>query len=535
MRHIVVMNEGVSKSALMEDYNVIRNSPSPRRFIADMTEEEAVSLRLNEDVLAVENIEDVALKIVDDGSVQRDSSIPGPGPIDINAKNWGRMRHSSPTNPFSAIETLHTEVFDPIYEGEGVDMVFVASTMVNIDNEGYKTEGVSRIQEFQWNTLIGMEDMATIDYSERPTSIHAESVLAIACHNDYGWATRAEIYIIPRSQESTPTDYFDAARCFHQQKGNSRPTVCFAAFGAEISSVGISESVYYRGVDYTEYNHIPLSAGWGSLRTALRFGLSAKTKDHSIHYFSQTAQELTDAGVHLVVSAGNKSQKYDVPGGVDYDNARLQYGIRKYYCRPTSLASSDTILVANLASAFDEAFEGEYLWATSSRGPRVDCCAAGTYIPIVSPAGNYSATGTSFSCPQIAGMLGVVLGKYPSTTPAQSRKFFREIAIGTDTLVGTSPSMYVANDSSGDLRYWEHPTALRGYSGNIAYLDPTLPFDPSTITDTSITYPADLTTSTLPSGGDWNITEPADGKLQFTTGQIQTILDLAVSGLEIEL
>ena len=105
-------------------------------------------------------------------------------------------------------------------------------------------------------------------------------------------------------------------------------------------------------------------------------------------------------------------------------------------------------------------------------------------------------------------MAACVLGKYPTTTPAQLRKYFRDHAVGTDTLydTGTQP---IPSSNVGDSPYYSDTLGLRGYSGKIAYLDPNLAFNPSTISNTSIT-----STETV----------SADNKINYTIAQINTKL-----------
>jgi subtilisin family serine protease len=122
--------------------------------------------------------------------------------------------------------------------------------------------------------------------------------------------------------------------------------------------------------------------------------------------------------------------------------------------------------------------------------------------------GEYEATGTSFASPNIGGMAACVLGKYPTTTPAQLRKYFRDTAIGTDTLYSSSTTP-APSSNIGDSVYFEDSLCLKGYSGNIAYLDPSLSFDPSTISNTTIT-----STETVGSSN----------RINFTVGEINTKL-----------
>ena len=91
----------------------------------------------------------------------------------------------------------------------------------------------------------------------------------------------------------------------------------------------------------------------------------------------------------------------------------------------------------------------------------------------------------------------LVLEKYPTTTPAQMRKFFREEAISSEKLYDGKTELTTDLGDFGDPEYFGDGLSCQGYSSNITYLDPTLPFDPSTqyASDVTITYPADTTTT----------------------------------------
>ena len=105
-------------------------------------------------------------------------------------------------------------------------------------------------------------------------------------------------------------------------------------------------------------------------------------------------------------------------------------------------------------------------------------------------------------------MACLVLQKYPTTTPAQMRKFFREHAISSEKLFDSNRKPLENTNEFGDSTYFDDVFGLQGYSGNIAYLDPLLPFDPSTITDTTVVS-----------------TEPTiSGRLNFSISEINTKL-----------
>ncbi len=252
--------------------------------------------------------------------------------------------------------------------------------------------------------------------------------------------------------------------------------------------------------------------------------LSHGTKYYTHHL---PIEEMTAAGVHHVSAAGNYNNKIALSDNIDYNNGvitlfPLPYGsgAGEYYRpwvfyplhRPDLHQQGDTIVCASLGSQFSvdsNLNNKETMSYFSSRGDRVDTCAAGENIYMtLYTNGSYEASGTSFASPNVGGMAACVLGRYPTTTPAQLRKYFREHAIGTDTLydTGTQPA---ASSNIGDAPYFEDALGLKGYSGNIAYLDPLIAFDPRTISDTSIT-----STETVSS----------NNKVNFTVSQINTKL-----------
>ena len=503
--------------------NVINEQNSnPLFFIAECTDEQVNALKLNENVTSVESVESIKESEVNDATravnnlgrtskSYAQASVYGDG-------NWGLIRHNNDANPYTSTDTQVNNNYTYNYDGSGVDIIFLAAEMPDVDNSEYKTSGISRIQQLQWNTLPNMSGMETISYTDDPATgdtKHAEACLAIACSNTYGWATGANIYIIPRDQVGTSTDYFDAAKEFHLKKisdaagGTYRPTIFFASYGYSAPSNTQSEFEYdFRGTTFTTYQGMSLKnrahePGVGGMplasigaRTSFKYGLGQTSA------IATAAQALSDAGVITVYSAGNEAQKCDHPNGTDWNNRILNTNTNDYfyYNRGSAQWADDSIIVANLSSRFDTfGDDKEELYQGSNRGPRVDCAAAGNRIDMsdnINQSGA-SVSGTSFACPQIAGMAALVLERYPTTTPAQMRKFFRDEAISSESLRDGKTALTTDLGDHGDPDYFNDGLNLQGYSGNITYLDPTLPFDPSSeyASDVTITYSADTTTT----------------------------------------
>tara|TARA_R110000751_G_scaffold93960_1_gene183425 strand:- start:1901 stop:3574 length:1674 start_codon:yes stop_codon:yes gene_type:complete len=504
-------------------------------FIARLSEEQVITLRNDSRVIGVDNMMEAAESIEDDGdntlSAHRvraslsSSTTPGRG-------NWGLKRHTSLTNNFAAEDTDYAMGFSypqtaagADIDGTGVDIVACLGQVPDVTNLGYQTNSVSRIERFQWNTLPGLSALSAIDYTtpgqtaSSSSRIHSEAVLAFACHNTYGWAKGAKIYIMPRSWE-TYAHWWEAVRLFHQAKvaagGTVRPTVMIQSFGynwyeAQYGFI----NVHFRGTDYNSHRGLNGKSGARSrMNETDSFGMPFTIRRSAYVTMETLVANMENQGVFNVVTNGNGNQKLDVPGGVDYNNhiwsARAIASWQStppnppfYTSRQTAQAGPHTIIVGSMQSAFDSIITGrETLSATSPRGPRVDCVMGGVNLTLKAdewggPAGsNYRANGTSFVAPQVGGILAMVLQKYPNTTQAQARKYFRDHAIGTDKLYDPGKPPISDGGDYGDPNHFA-TMSLCGYSGNILYVDPLLSFDPSTITDTTITSPETLSTSKI--------------------------------------
>ena len=437
--------------------------------------------------------------------------------VNFDNKNWGLIRHTSDANPFTSLsyggnpDQSFTYTYDDSHgQGEDVDIIFIVSKMIYTDNAGYKTSGVSRINQFDWRSLTSSPTSVNVDYSTSASrSHHSEAAVACACHNDYGAATKANIYIIPKDQISSSTHYWVLPKLFHQQKGNSNPTMVVNSFG-QTGFIQYVKNITYRGVTYDSIDgenfplaDVPFPTGFYK-QPGLRVPRPA---DNTL------IEEMTDAGVIHIVSAGNQYNKLDVPGGLDYNNSYLKniYRDNHYYNRPT-FANEDTITVGNLHSWFNDGNstvtntgdlkevclrDGEFVYDNSNRGPFVDCYVAGTAIPVKIPNNtNFSlnknalATGTSYSAPTLAGLVSMVLSKYPTTTPAQMRKYLRDIAVSSASLDNPVVLPTVSDGDKGDPAYNQLGTSQNS-NLKITYIDPSLPYDPSGITDATVTYPTE--------------------------------------------
>ena len=581
----IVLNPGYDQTDLYSMVSTVTDELLHRStfFIAECTEEQAEALENHEAVMLcqsdedVPEIEDAVVKRVDYNrdynylSMRKTSATHytsiGPHP----KGNWGLIRHQSQTNN-TTFSTDSYSSYSNSYIGDGVDIILQIASVLHPSDPEFMTSGISRLQtSFQWNSLNGMSTLPNVNYMKSGVNSHAEAVSYITAGNTYGWATGAKLYIWPRDQmneakKKLNSHGWDAFKLFHQQKGNSRPTIVVDAIQWANPFQAAKGSVIFRDNIYSEISPAgaPLTSAdrsgvinsginaygnsdmpkFGSSYTNLWSTIDAKnltdqnkadilayiediTNGNYYTTYIQPVEEMIEAGVHHVSAAGNWNNTIVLPDNIDFNNGALSHfpilvgsndgSTPQPYrfvplCRDDLHLAGDTIVCAALGSQFgvDSGLNNKETFASfTNRGDRVDACAAGDNIYMdLYVNGEYEATGTSFASPNVAGMAACVLGKYPSTTPAQLRKYFRDHAVGTDTLYdsGTQP---VPSSPSGDAPYYSDPLGLRGYSGKIAYLDPNLSFNPSTISNTTIT-----STQTV----------SASNKINFTVSQINAKL-----------
>lgn len=576
----IVLHEGADKQGLYSLVTkVVSDYPHrPKLLLVECTDEQYAVLQNHPDVhhlvdyneMKANNQEvECATKLVSYKRLGSFGVSPTGTTNEVNG-NWGLIRHSSATNNTSFNSQINNATHTYNYDGTGVDIILNIASVLDLADPEFKTNNVTRINQYQWNTLSGMSTLPTVDYSKNGSDInsHAESVSYLAVSNTYGWATGANIYIWPRDQMSivnplNPNDVnslldeygWDCFRLFHQNKTNNRPTVVLdSILYPRIHINSNMKGLMFRDTSYEVINpsgsgKVPITfmnrearggafglwhlntmdnAGYygmtslGSLPTDAEIISFITTPSNDPNYagYVEPIEDMTAAGVHHISAAGNNGVVQSLPDSPDYNNGVLyynstsvtaKYGLFYPTNRPNFVLAGDTIACGALGSSFNEFTDlgtKESLANFSNRGDRVDCCAAGENIVMdLRSNGHYLASGTSFASPQIAGMACMVLEKYPSTTPAQLRKYFREHAVGTDTLYDSGLTM-ASSSEYGDEAWFNDYTSVSGYSGKIAYLDPSITFDPSGITDTTIT--SSLST--------------ADRKLNYTNAQINTKL-----------
>lgn len=461
-----------------------------------------------------------------------------------------------------------------------IDTEFYTNSVTRLQSFQWNTlPGMSALPTIEYNsTLFGRSGASD------STIQHSEAVAYIACSNSYGWATGSNIYVFPRNQMSNagkdPHEYFyDCARLFHEAKAGTanadRPTVVISSFSKKLDTADTARALFFRNEIYAELapgggEKIPvqeISFGSGLDLSALAYGrkygcprsgfidmtaqtnapytltqgeevssygsdmgdhqneLNAMAQDDATYNaeyaaYMEPVKDMTDAGVHHIVAAGNAGAKLCLPTNPDYNNAFIDPltttpdNLHKvyFYNRPGWHVGPDTIVVGALSSnIYDQANSSTYVYTDrdrpspgnissttvfkeiiasfSNKGDRVDTCAAGEniYLNLASLGTSYTyiATGTSFACPQVGGMVAQILQAYPTTSVSDMRKYIRDVATGSPTVddgtyyeaghqrIDVNPPIFRTNVSPtqgspyGDVAYFAKGTDLMGYSGNI--------------------------------------------------------------------
>ena len=376
--------------------------------------------------------------------------------------NWGLLRCTRTSDSWGSGVADVTSNFNYTLTGKGVDVVILDSGITVGHPEWKDEQGNSRLQQINWYSESGLAGTQSVDHYKDYNG-HGSHVASIVAGRTQGWARNARIYAVKMStlQGSegggiSSTDAFDVIRLWHNNKainpntGYKRPTVVNMSFGiiATEGSTSLPSSMQYRGATYTRGVHyntltdIKNNYGW--------MGFPSGASNYYYHsYFSSTyeaeVQDMINAGIHVVVAAGNYNTKIDVHGGLDYDNRWGGYA-DSYYHRGGCPGARYAIVVGNIDINYSSGLERRL--SSSEQGPGVHIYAPGTqilgvsskdkngsnevadtygYSTIADPSdSNYNLfkiSGTSMAAPQVAGLLACVLEVYPSMTPAQAKNW----------------------------------------------------------------------------------------------------------------
>jgi subtilisin family serine protease len=267
---------------------------------------------------------------------------------------------------------------------------------------------------------------------------HGTHVAGICAGKTYGWARNAQIYSIKLATLEGPgdegtgmslSDAMDVLKLWHQNKepdpqtGVKRPTIVNMSWGHIATFTSITGG-NYRGTPWTGTSR---RTDLGMIGSGLTFGVRVSSTDVDV-------SEMTDAGVHVSISAGNWYQKNDVPGGTDYNNYFHRSNLVPiYYHRGGSPHDDLAIRVGSIDTQVRDSLT-EYKSVFSDAGPAVDVWAPGSFVMSACSTTNtyggvayyansgfkqVNISGTSMSAPQVAGVISLYLQLNPWATPSQ--------------------------------------------------------------------------------------------------------------------
>lgn len=372
--------------------------------------------------------------------------------------------------------------------------------------------GGSRVIDYDWSALATRAGIPGVPTGDSiggylgDSNGHGTHVTGTAAGNRQGWAREARIYtlrIFSGTDIATgnvlgsipPNLSARLVRAFHLEKpvdpitGYRRPTIVnnsWAYFSPlrTVSPVQTISQVVCRGVTYspgfavngqTNYTLFP-QVGVVNVNVPLR----VDSVDGDI-------EDAINDGVIYTAAANNFYYKIDLPDGPDWDNYILNNsGQRLYYHRGSTPgasrvympdASPGAICVGNLDNSVENVItlaRREVKNASSSCGPRVDIWAPGTGIlsaykrntiyginssrssprdPRSPPDRDYwlfKISGTSMACPQVTGVLALVLTLNPGWDQTQCLAWLQDNA--TQNALTEEPE-----GSLRDLRYEDLP------------------------------------------------------------------------------
>jgi subtilisin family serine protease len=389
--------------------------------------------------------------------------------------NWGLARCSANTNIYGT-GTSTSVNYEYIADGTGVDVVIMDTGILVNHPEFLYANGTSRVQQIDWYAVTGTSGTMPTNFYTDDIG-HGTSVASVVAGKTMGWAKNAKIYVMNILGTAGTTigsaTGFDLINKFHVQKpidpvlGTKRPTVVNGSWGATgyVMNSGSPYNPYSGHTIYTGYQiwgGSYRSTAWSGYVIHPEYALDGtqagtytnSSGNNSILYqingYSTTDDtalaSMIANGVHYIKSAGNDHTKQDISTGVDYNNyvsiissinASGQPVLSNiYYNRPCSPWANGCISVgASNTSVYSSTLDQRGTF--SSYGTAVDLYAPGVGIVCAGVASNVyggayagnssywqiNESGTSFSAPEVAGVLSLFLQQNPSATVANAKKW----------------------------------------------------------------------------------------------------------------
>lgn len=454
-----------------------------------LTEEEAEALKADERVLDVDIPVDQRTDIdIGLNASQTETWYRGAS-TDNSHVNWGLRRCIEEANVgvFDDATTLTGDYTYPL-DGTGVDFIVQDSGIQADHPEFQDANGVSRVQQIDWFAGSGIVGETQDENFYTDYDGHGTHCAGIAAGKTFGWAKNARIYAQKLNGLEGTADpnngisianAFDTIRLWHINKSGAdagRPTVVNMSWGYGTTRSGDPTSGTYRGtawtygVDYSD--RVALEAATGVPQNRANFGTAARI---SIRVPSVDAEieDMIDAGIHVVIAAGNNYNKIDLASGADYAN-EVVFSTAVSYHQGSSPYSLNAFMVASIDSSVSGSNQDKPS-IFSSRGPGCNIWAPGSNImsacstpynsskfaPITyfddDTFYQMSISGTSMAAPQVAGIACLHLQVFPDLTPSGLQ----------DRILADSKG--VVNSTGSDVDYGEVNDSIMGQANKILY------------------------------------------------------------------
>ena len=462
-----------------------------------------------------------------------------------NDRNWGLLRgfdrdHVSGWGSDGATKTRTSTLTSPL-NGVNVDYVIRGSTIASEAPEfASEATGLGGTRYFYVNW--GDYGLGTT-YTQAPltytrTGGHETTCASIVLGNTQGWARKARFTSIPNDNT-----YYDYVRNWHQSKpinpqtGYKNPTIVSDSFGInygiDVSSI---TNIVYRGATIngpftssTDFSQYKL---WLNNTGETLYQQPNNRVIFSYYITSEIAdiEDLVSAGVIFVGVSHNWRAYTDVVNGPDWNNTITFGGGTFYYNRGFYSSANNAICTGAIMDLASNTISPR-----SGRGPRINIWAPsrttayshyagetpdGTglgfeggvqtsptsqcYLPMIKNSrdprnSNYyivkTTDGTSFSTPQVAGVIGLLAELKPNITAIE--------AMSTLTSMGDSTGVVSTSTSYSDLTSVAGATTLA-----LGVLTPTF----AITANRSAVLPTDtvsytITTTNVPNGSTVYLTE----------------------------